>query len=100
MEALHMPFTILFSDRKQVKKRRHRPWDRSVKRRREIEAHAKHVGAADTEDFPRWLIAWVWHNRTSKDQIGAVIAAAQRMGGVDCIITTAEAIEIIDEAAI
>jgi hypothetical protein len=20
-------------------------------------------GAAETEDFNRWLIAWVWHNR-------------------------------------
>ena len=31
-------------------------------RRREIERHALHVGAADTEDLWRWLVAWCWHN--------------------------------------
>jgi hypothetical protein len=54
-------------------------FDRRVCRRREIERHAIYVGAADTDDFDRWLIAWSWHNANSKDPIGALIAAAQRM---------------------
>jgi hypothetical protein len=37
-------------------------FDRTTLRRREIERHAIDVGAADTDDLSRWLIAWVWHN--------------------------------------
>jgi hypothetical protein len=49
------------------------------KRRRVIVVHARYVDAMDTEDRDRWLIAWVWHNR-SQDQVGALIWASQRMG--------------------
>jgi hypothetical protein len=41
----------------------------AAKRRREIVLHARHVEAAETEDFSRWLIAWLWHNPGAKDQI-------------------------------
>jgi hypothetical protein len=60
--------------------RRRQQFDLAVRRRREIEAHARHLGAAETDDFDRWLIAWIWHNKESKDQLGAVIEAARRMG--------------------
>jgi hypothetical protein len=72
-------------------------FDFTAKRRREIEAHARHVGAMATEDRGRWLIAWVWHNRKTKDQIWAVMEAAKRMGGA---ITEAEASAITEEASI
>jgi hypothetical protein len=51
-------------------------------RRGEIERHAKHVGAAGTEDYWRWLVAWAWHNKQNiRDPAGALVMAAQRMGG-------------------
>src|SRR5215468_6079200 len=53
----------------------------AAKRRREIVKHALYVGAADTEDFDRWLISWAQHNPRSKDPIGALMMAADRMGG-------------------
>jgi hypothetical protein len=80
------------------KRKRHTSFDRRVLRRREIEAHAIHVGAADTDDFDRWLIAWIWHNSQSKDQIGPVIGCASRMGRND--LTLAEAEAIIEEASL
>jgi hypothetical protein len=83
--------------RKRRSRRRAR-FDPRVRRRREIEAHAIHVGAADTDDFDRWLIAWIWHNSQSKDQIGAVIGCASRMGRND--LTLAEAEAIIEEASL
>ena len=49
--------------------------------------------AASTEDFDRWLVTWVQHNAGSHDPVGALIMAAQRMGGR---ITEAEAIAVID----
>ena len=67
-------------------------------RRREIEAHARYVGAADTEDFERWLVAWVWHNRQSTDPIWAVANAARRMGRPN--MSDAEASAITEEASI
>ena len=72
-------------------------FDRRVRRRREIEWHAKDVGAAETDDLSRWLIAWIWHNPQAKDQIGAVIECARRMGRKDFTRTEAEA--VIDEAS-
>jgi hypothetical protein len=51
-----------------------------LRRQNEIEAHAKYVGAADTDDFDRWLIAWIWHNGKSRDPIRAIRDAALRMG--------------------
>jgi hypothetical protein len=71
-------------------------FDWRVKRRREIETHARHVGAADTEDLSRWLIAWVWSNPGSKDQIGAVMDCARRMGRKGFDADDAEA--VINEA--
>jgi len=72
-------------------------FDFAAKRRREIVLHARHVGAADTEDFTRWLIAWVWHNRDAKDQIWSVMECAKSMGGK---ITEAEASAVTEEASI
>jgi hypothetical protein len=76
---------------------RRNDFDLSALRRREIERHARHVGAGETEDFSRWLIAWVWHNPSAKDQIWSLREAAKRMGGR---LTEAEASEIIEEASI
>jgi DNA-binding transcriptional regulator YiaG len=72
-------------------------FDKRVRRRREIEWHAKDVGAAETDDLSRWLIAWIWHNQQAKDQTGAVIECARRMGRKD--FTRAEAEAVIEEAS-
>jgi len=72
-------------------------FDFPAKRRREIVLHALHVGAMDTEDRSRWLIAWVWHNTKAKDQIWSVMEAAKRMGGQIC---EAQAAAITEEASI
>jgi hypothetical protein len=71
-------------------------FDFNRRRRVEIERHAIHVGAAETDDLSRWLIAWIWHNPSAKDQVGAVIECARRMGRDD--MSPAAAREIIDEA--
>jgi hypothetical protein len=78
-------------------RRRNGNFDFAAKRRREIVLHARHVGAAETEDFSRWLIAWVWHNRSAKDQIWSVMECAKNMGGK---VTEAEASAITEEAPI
>jgi hypothetical protein len=66
-----------------------------AKTRREIERHARYVGAAETDDLYRWLVAWVWFNPQSKDQVGAVmVSAAYAMGRRN--FTEAEA--IVEEA--
>jgi hypothetical protein len=65
--------------------------------RRQIERHARHVGAADTNDLPRWLIAWVWFNPQSRDSIGAVMECARSMGRER--FTPADAEAILEEAA-
>src|SRR5262245_59214196 len=78
-------------------RRRNGNFDFAAKRRREIVLHARHVGAAETEDFSRWLIAWVWHNRSAKDQIWSVMECAKNMGGK---ITEAEASAVTEEASI
>src|SRR5262245_23069013 len=80
-----------------VRKRQRKNFDFTAKRRREIVLHARHVGAMDTEDRSRWLIAWVWHNPSAQDQIWSVMEAARRMGGE---ITEAEASAITEEASI
>src|SRR5262245_7045007 len=77
--------------------RRNGNFDFAAKRRREIVLHARHVGAAETEDFSRWLIAWVWHNRSAKDQIWSVMECAKNMGGK---VTEAGASAITEEASI
>jgi hypothetical protein len=78
------------------KRRRNTNFDFLAKRRREIILHARHVGAAKTEDFSRWLVAWVWHNRKAIDQIWSVMEAAKRMGGT---VTEAEASAMTEEAS-
>jgi hypothetical protein len=79
--------------------RRHRRenFDFAAVRRREIERHALHVGAAATDDLPRWLIAWHWHNQSSKDPVGAICEAARKMGRNS--FTPAEAEAVIEEAS-
>src|SRR5262245_40100444 len=78
-------------------RRKSNPFDICAKRKREILLHACLVGAADSEDFSRWLIAWIWHNSKATDQIWAVMEAAKRMGGK---ITEAEASDLTEEASI
>src|SRR6516164_10127694 len=78
-------------------RRKSNPFDISAKRKREIVLHARLVRAAETEHFPRWLIAWIWHNPRAVDQIWAVMEAAKRMGGK---ITEAEASDLTEEASI
>jgi len=78
-------------------RRRNNNFDFLAKRRREIILHARYIGAMDTEDRDRWLVAWVWHNRKAKDQIWSVMEAAKRMGGK---ITEAEASSVTEEASI
>jgi hypothetical protein len=80
-----------------ARRRRRNDFDLSALRRREIERHAQHVGAGGTNDLPRWLIAWHWHNPRSKDAIGAIIEAARRMGRNDFVPAEAEA--VIEEAS-
>jgi hypothetical protein len=59
--------------------------------------HARHIGAAETDDFSRWLIAWHWHNPKAIDAIWSLTEAARRMGGK---ITEAQASDITEEASI
>jgi hypothetical protein len=66
--------------------------------RRQIERHARYVGAADTDDLPRWLVAWVWFNPQSRDPIGAVIECAKSIGRE--LFTPAEAQAVLEEAAV
>ena len=42
-------------------------FDFAPTRRREIERHARRVGAAYTDDLYRWLLAWCWHNPKAAD---------------------------------
>jgi hypothetical protein len=79
------------------RRRRNHNFDLNAKRRKEIVSHALLIDAADTEDFPRWLIAWHWYNPKAKDSIWSLMEAAQRMGGK---ITEAEASAITEEASI
>jgi hypothetical protein len=79
------------------RRRRNHNFDLNAKRRKEIVLIARHVGAAQTDDFDRYLIAWVWHNPRAIDQIWSVMEAAKRMGGG---ITEAKASEITEEASI
>src|SRR5262245_22466503 len=79
------------------RRRRKHNFDFPAKRRREIVLHARHIGAAETEDFSRWLIAWHWYNAKATDPIWSLMEAAKRMGGK---ITEAEASAITEEASI
>jgi hypothetical protein len=64
-------------------------------RRAEIERYARAIKVADTDDFRSFLLAWQWHNPNSGDAVGALMLAAQRMGGA---ITEAESELLIEEA--
>jgi hypothetical protein len=77
-------------------RRQRKNFDFTAKRRREIVLYARYIGAADTEDFSRFLIAWLWHCK-AKDQIWALMEAAKSMGGK---ITEAEASAVTEEASI
>jgi hypothetical protein len=79
-----------------MKGRRRKNFDFHAKRRKEIVLHARFVGAMDTEDRARWLVAWALHNPGARDQVWSLMQTAQRMGGE---ITEAEAIAIADQAA-
>jgi len=79
--------------------RRRKQFDWRAKRRREIEAYARYVGAADTDDLARFLIAWVWHiDSRTKDRIYAVQECAYRLGRKD--FSAAEAEAVLEESSI
>jgi hypothetical protein len=80
---------------KPPRRRRNRNFDINPIRRAEIIRHAIDVGAMDSDDRDRWLVAYALHNQSAKDQVWSVMRAAQKMGGE---ITRAEAIAIVDEA--
>jgi hypothetical protein len=80
--------------RKSQRKRKRKP-NFDALRRREIERHARYVGAAETDDFDRWLIAWTWHNQQSNDPAWALQSAAQRMGGH---LSKTDAVRVLEEA--
>jgi hypothetical protein len=73
-----------------------RAFDFRVRRRREIEAVGRDIGVAETDDLSRFLIAWVWHNAGSKDQVNAVIECARTMGRKG--FSEDEAKDVIQEA--
>ena len=78
------------------RRRRSSSFNFDAKRRREIERHARHVGAAETEDLERWLIAWAWHNSQSTDPLAALQNAAVVMG--ERSLSDAEAEHILEQA--
>jgi hypothetical protein len=78
-------------------RRRRHLFDFAPTRRREIERFAIHVDVARTDDFPRFLIAWSWHNTKSTDPLWALMNCAERLGRK---ITEAEASAILEEASI
>ena len=76
-------------------KKSSRGFDMPAIRRAEIERYARAIKVADTDDFRSFLLAWQWHNPNSGDAVGALMLAAQRMGGA---ITEAESELLIEEA--
>jgi hypothetical protein len=79
-----------------VRRRKRRgPTDLSPIRRRELERLVRGLGLVGTDDSPRFLMAWVWHNRKSTRPIEALIFAAERMGAR---LTDADAREVLDVA--
>lgn len=75
-----------------------------VKTRKEIERHARYVGAAETDDLSRWLVAWCWFmwrpiglEKITDKMIQTVTAsAAHRMGRRD--LNEDDALVILEEA--
>ena len=83
-----------------MQKGRRKSFDKAAaftKTRREIERHARYVGAAETDDLCRWLVAWCWFLRGAKDPVYAVTMAAYRMGHKT--LTDSEAELIVEEAS-
>jgi hypothetical protein len=80
----------------QRRKRKYRGrFDFAPTRRREIERHARRVGAAYTDDFYRWLLAWCWHNPKAEDLRWSLRDwSATKLGRV---LTDAELDDIIDD---
>jgi hypothetical protein len=72
---------------RRTKRKSRTPFNIDSRRRREIESYAQYAAAADSEDFWRWLVAWIWHYR-GQNLISRLINAARRMGGK---LTEAEA---------
>ena len=75
-----------------------------VKTRKEIERHARYVGAAETDDLSRWLVAWCWfmwrptdlEKITDKMIQTVTVSAAHRMGCRD--LSEDDALVILEEA--
>jgi hypothetical protein len=65
-------------------------------KRSEIVKLARHIGVADTDDFDRFLKAWIWHHPPAfkKEPVSAVIEAARRMGRPH--LSETEADEVIE----
>src|SRR5262249_41639306 len=80
-----------------MRRRYRRPFDFAPTRRREIERYAKHIDAAHTDDFPRFLIAWAGHNQKSTGPVGALRNCGKKTGRK---ITEVEASAIPKEASI
>ena len=73
----------------------HNGFDVRRRRCREIEALARYLGAADTDDFDRFLVAWLHARPAPGDRVFAVQNAAIRMGGR---INDAKARALVEEA--
>jgi|SRR6516162_7009042 len=71
-------------------------YDIRLRRRREIEALVQDVGAAETDDYPRYLVLWAQALPENADRmIGILRSASRRMGHE---IPEDEARDIIEEA--
>ena len=82
--------------KKERASRSRKRFDLATMRRREIEAIALYEGAADTDDFETYAIAWVWHADMVKDLAWALTEAAHRMGRKG--FTEADAAAVIEKA--
>lgn len=83
--------------KKERASRSRKRFDLATMRRREIEAIARHVGAADSDDFETYAIAWAWHADKLKHRAWALTEAAHKMGRKGFI--EADAAAIINEAS-
>jgi hypothetical protein len=88
-------------------RRKGKPFDRDsafIKTRKEIERHARYVRAWDSDDLPRWLVAWCWfkwrptdlEKITDKMIQTVAVSAAHRMGCRD--LSDEDALTILEEA--
>jgi len=74
----------------------HNGFDVRRRRQREIETIARYLGVADTDDFGRFLVAWLQARPAPGDRVFAVQNAAIRMGGR--ISMDAKARALVEEA--